>query len=67
MTWQNFFKLEMIEREEDNLLEKFGLPAKLMFWDFKVAKENFHVNIEEGRLGAIFKGIIRDGTVAADY
>lgn len=62
---QNFFELEMAEREEDNLLETVGLPTKFMFRDIKVATQNFHVSIGEGGSGAIFKGMIRDGTVVA--
>ncbi|KAJ4780271.1 Receptor-like kinase [Rhynchospora pubera] len=62
---QVYFELEMAEKEEDNLLETVGLPTRLLFRDIKEATRNFHVSIGEGGSGAIFKGMIRDGTVVA--
>ncbi|KAJ1689037.1 hypothetical protein LUZ63_013192 [Rhynchospora breviuscula] len=62
---QVYFELEMAEKEEDNLLETVGLPTRFLFRDIKEATRNFHVSIGEGGSGAIFKGMIRDGTVVA--
>ncbi|KAJ3684398.1 hypothetical protein LUZ61_013562 [Rhynchospora tenuis] len=62
---QVYFELEMAEKEENNLLETVGLPTRFLFRDIKEATRNFHVSIGEGGSGAIFKGMIRDGTVVA--
>ncbi|KAJ1692434.1 hypothetical protein LUZ63_009132 [Rhynchospora breviuscula] len=62
---QVLLEQEMNPPDQYHILEMAGLPTRFTFRELETATRNFQTRIGEGGSGAVFKGLLEDGSVVA--
>ncbi|KAJ3695229.1 hypothetical protein LUZ60_000606 [Juncus effusus] len=64
--WQNVYTEQVVyQNDQCNFLQTAGLPSRFALNELNKATSNFQTPIGEGGSGAIFKGIMEDGSIVA--
>ncbi|KAJ3695226.1 hypothetical protein LUZ60_000603 [Juncus effusus] len=66
MAWRNvYMEQEILQSDEYNFLEIAGLPTRFALHELNAATGNFGTPIGMGGSGAVFKGVMGDGSTVA--